>query len=78
MVDLSRRVTRRATRTFANGKPIVVSLLPGDVVELRLYRCREGITATLSDLYKTVARWHADAELARKRAEKRERKKLGA
>ena len=72
MTDLAKPVRRRCREHFAHyRKRIVVSLEPGDVLAMRLERTRTTYRATLDDVFRQLAHWHADAECARKRSERK-------
>ena len=72
MTDLLKAVRRRSRDTFAHyQKRIVVSLEPGDLLAMRLERTRTTYRATLDDVFRQLAFWHAEAERARKRAERK-------
>ena len=72
MTDLAKPVRRRCREPFAHyHKRIVVSLEPGDVLAMRLERTRTTYRATLDDVFRQLAHWHADAERARKQAERK-------
>jgi hypothetical protein len=75
MTDLARPVRRRCRDPFAHyRKRIVVSLEPGDVLAMRLERTRTTFRAPLSAIYRTLAEWHARAEIRRKREERKARR----
>lgn len=68
MTDLHRPVTRRTRATFAHyRKRIVVRLEPGDILAVRLERARTTYRASLADVFRQLAEWHALAEARRKR-----------
>jgi hypothetical protein len=72
MTDLHKTIRRRSRETFAHyQKRIVVSLERGDVIGMRLERTRTTYRATLDDVYRQLAHWHADAQRARKQAERK-------
>jgi len=58
-------------------RKIVVALLPGDVLSMRLERtpARLAYTAEIDDVFRTLAQWHAAAEVRRRR-EARKQKRL--
>lgn len=75
MTDLARPVRRRSREPFAHyRKRIVVSLEPGDVIAMRLERTRTTFRAPLAAIYRTLADWHARAEIRRKREERKLRR----
>jgi hypothetical protein len=72
MTDLHKTIRRRSRETFAHyQKRIVVSLERGDLIGMRLERTRTTYRATLDDVFRQLAHWHADAERARKQAERK-------
>ena len=72
MTDLARPVRRRCRDPFAHyRKRIVVSLEPGDVLAMRLERTRTTYRATVAAVFRTLADWHASAEVRRKREERK-------
>ncbi len=75
MTDLARPVRRRSRQEFAHyRKRLVVSLEPGDVLAMRLERTWTTFRAPLAAIYRTLAEWHARAEMRRKREERKLRK----
>jgi hypothetical protein len=75
MTDLARPVRRRCRDQFAHyRKRIVVALEPGDILAMRLERTRTTFRAPLSAGYRTLAEWHARAEIRRKREERKARR----
>jgi hypothetical protein len=68
--------TRRKTRhPFAHyGRKIVVSLEPTDILAMRLERTRTTYRASLDDVFRILAQWHANTERKRKAAERKARK----
>lgn len=79
MTDLHKRIARRAVKATmpykSKPKRIVVLLMPGDVIGMRLETTRTTYTAEIKTVYWQLVRWHADAELVRKRKEKQQKKK---
>ena len=67
---------RRRTRDpFAHyRRRIVVSLEPGDVLAMRLERTRTTYRATLAVVFRTLADWHARAEVRRRQEERQARR----
>ncbi|MBI5385078.1 MAG: hypothetical protein HZA90_10370 [Verrucomicrobia bacterium] len=77
MTDLLKPVRRRSRAPFAHyRKRIVVSLEPGDVLAMRLERTRTTYRATIAAVFRTLADWHARAEVRRKREERKARRGL--
>lgn len=62
MVDLARVVSRRTTRParLAHGKRLVVTLLPGDIIQIRPERSRTAYEGSLEDIYRYLAQQAAD------------------
>jgi hypothetical protein len=76
MTDLKKTVRRRSMDIVpAVRKRIIVSLEVGDVISFREEGRRKVYSAPISKVFCTVARWNADAELAKRRAEQKERRK---
>mgnify|MGYP003349341810 CR=1 FL=1 len=83
MTTLAKPV-RRVTRDTLDGshgpdrgKRIVVTLLPGDVIELRPERTRRGETISLADVYAYALRSRVHGEQARLEKRIRELVKAG-
>lgn len=76
MTELTRPVTRRAREARGPGssRNLVVTLGPGDVLTMRLAGKRTRYTAPLSTVFVQLALWHANAERARRQAERQARK----
>jgi len=76
MTELNKPVCRRTCSMFAHyRKRIVVVLEPGDLLAMRLERTRLVYRATLANVYRQLALWHAEAEARRKREERKARRK---
>lgn len=74
MTALTKTIRRRTVDPFAHyHKRIVVSLERGDLLALRLERTRTTYRASLAAVFRQLAHWHADAEHARKRTERKSR-----
>jgi hypothetical protein len=72
MVRLKKKWSRVTARPFAHyEKPIVVTLLPGDLIAMHLLRTRTRYEAPIAEVFRVLAGWHAEAERARKRDERR-------
>ncbi len=72
MTDLHKTIRRRTRTTFAHyQKRIVVSLERGDLLAMRLERTRTTYRATLDDVFRQLAHWHAEAERARKQTDRK-------
>ena len=75
MTDLVRPVRRRSREQFAHyRRRIIASLEPGDLLAMRLERTRTTFCAPLAAIYRTLADWHARAEIRRKREERKLRR----
>ena len=75
MTDLARPVRRRSREQFAHyRRRLIVSFEPGDLLAMRLERTRTTLRAPLAAIYRTLADWHARAEMRRKREERRLRR----
>jgi hypothetical protein len=76
MTEMNKVVERRTRGTFAHtGRRIIVALEPGDVIAMRLERGRKeaAYRGTAAGLFRVLADWHAQAELRRKREERKQR-----
>jgi hypothetical protein len=71
MTPLSKPVTRMGS-VPCYGRPLVVTIYPGDIIGVRQARTRTEYTVPLSWVYSMAVR----AEVARKKAEKAALKKL--
>ena len=72
MTPLRKRVSRRTVEAHNwQGRRLVVTLYPGDVLEFREERCRKVFSASIKDVFQTVVKWN----VATARAERRKRKK---
>jgi hypothetical protein len=74
MTEIHKPFSRRTRAPFAHyRRRIVVTLEPGDVLTMRLEKTRTRYSAPLGDVFRLLARWHANAEAARKREERKAR-----
>jgi hypothetical protein len=72
MTDLRKTIRRRTVRAASNrGKRFVVSLHPGDLIELREERSKTGFTLPLEAVFELAVR----AEVRRIDRERKEAKK---
>ena len=72
MVRILKPYSRVTVSDFAHyEKPIVITLLPGDVISMRLLRTRKAFVAPLADVYRTIVGWHIEADRQRKRQKRR-------
>lgn len=78
MTDLHKTVKRRTVDPcqFVRRR-LIVALMPGDVIGFREEGRRSWYTAPLSRVFIQVARWNAEAEVARRKAERKARRKCG-
>lgn len=75
MTELRKPIHRRTAAPFAHyRRRIVVTLEPGDVLTMRLERTRTRYHASLADVFRQLAQWHATATARQKRAERKARK----
>lgn len=75
-----RPVTRVARTPYANGygkdrRPVVVTLLPRELIETRLKGTRRRYTISWDDLHALLVRRHAFAVMRARQAEKAKRRK---
>lgn len=76
MTPISKPVTRRTIKPFMHyGRRLVVTLLPGDVLAIRLERDRSArcVSTPIADIYYQLVTRRASSE-ARERAKTRRRK----
>jgi hypothetical protein len=76
MIKLLKRV-RRETAKLVQKRPVIIELIPGTdrreaMVSLRLKGTRRAYRVTLSDLFRTAALWHANAERHAKAAARKQ------
>ena len=76
MTDLKKPVSRRTVRALGYGtrRRIVATFEPGDILAVRLERTRTVYRAALSSVFTQLATWHANAELAARKAARKARK----
>ena len=77
MTPISKPLTRRTAKPFMHyGRRLVVTLLPGDVLAIRLEREREAraVCIPIADLYRQIVTRRALSE-ARDRAQARRKRK---
>ncbi len=75
MTELERPIQRRSRLPFAHyRKRMVVMLHPGDKIAMRLEKTRTWYWAELDDVFRLLAKWHAERERARIRRERKERR----
>lgn len=73
--ELRRRVQRKTIGRNHMNRALVVALAPGDVLEFREERSRKTFTISIARAYAIAVQLTVDAEKARKRAERKERRK---
>ena len=72
MVRIRKPYSRVTVGDFAHYKrPIVITLLPGDVIAMRLLRTRTSFTAPVAEVYRVMAGWHAQMAREEKRKNRR-------
>ena len=78
MTPLVKPVRRKTVQPYrilyAQARPIIVSLAPGDVLEFREQGRRKVFPLPIPRAFQYAIRLHADAERSRKKAERRARK----
>lgn len=73
MTDLTKPLRRRSRAPFGHyRRRIVVTLEPGDLLAMRLERTRMTYRASLADVFRQLAAWHAVAERRCKADERRQ------
>jgi hypothetical protein len=81
MIPIRKATKRKTNTTFLHyRKPVVVELLPGDVIRLRLYGQREAsaVSIEITQLYyELVRRRVAARKLERQKTKQQKRKKYG-
>jgi hypothetical protein len=84
MISINKQLRRKTNSTFLHyRKPLVVELLPGDIIQLRLYGQRDSsaVAINISDLYYELVRRRVAARRAERvkaRNQKRKLKRLNA
>lgn len=76
MTPLNRPLSRRTQHEYrviysSKSSPIVVTLLPGDVMKFRHLRQRSAFTLTIEDVFRYAVRAHAMAEARAKKKGKK-------
>ena len=74
MTDLTKPVSRRTVRGLGSHRRIVATLEPGDILAMRTERSRTVYRASLSAIFTQLATWHANAEVAARKAARQARK----
>lgn len=68
---LKKQVVRKCERSTYRGRPLIVMLMPGDILGMREAGRRTTYTAPLDRVFVMLARWYADEEIRRKKEEKK-------
>ena len=77
MTDLERTVRRRTRHPFAHYRHrIIVILEPGDILAMRLERCRTLYRTPIAAVYRQLVEWHVLA-LRREKQQARKKRKFG-
>ena len=74
MTDLHKEIRRRTLDPYDHqGRRVVISLLPGDVIGFRWERTRRTFTAPVNSLMRQVIKWTVETERAEKRKARKAR-----
>ena len=76
MTPLRKEIDRQVDKEV-RGKPVIITLIPGTdrreaMIALRLKGERTEYRGTISDLYRTLALWHGNAERQAKAAARKQ------
>jgi hypothetical protein len=72
MTSIRKPVTRRTVEPYDHqGRRVVVTLEPGDVLALRWERTRRTFRAPINRVMRAVIQWNVDADRAARRAAKK-------
>ena len=75
MTELRKPLRRRTAGAYDHqGRRVVVTLLPGDVIAFRWERTRRTFTAPINSVMRQVVKWNVDAERAARRLSRRARR----
>jgi hypothetical protein len=75
MTELRKPLRRRTAGAYDHqGRRVVVTLLPGDVIAFRWERTRRTFTAPINSLMRQVVKWNVDAERAARKLARRARR----
>jgi hypothetical protein len=75
MTPLRKPVTRRTVEPYDHqGRRVVVTLEPGDVLALRWERTRKLFRAPINQIMRAVIQWTVETERAARRGARRNRK----
>lgn len=72
MTDIEKPVHRRTQSPYDHqGRRVVVSILPGDVIGFRWERTRKTFVCSVNTLMRYTIRLHVEAERAEKKARRK-------
>ena len=75
MTELRKPLCPRTAGAYDHqGRRVVVTLLPGDVIAFRWERTRRTFTAPINSLMRQVVKWNVDAERAARKLARRARR----
>jgi hypothetical protein len=75
MTELRKPLRRRTAGAYDHqGRRVVVTLLPGDVIAFRWERTRRTFTAPINSVMRQVVKWNVDAERAARKLARRARR----
>ena len=72
--ELRKPVRRKTAGKDRRGRALIVTLLPGDVIDMREERCRRSFQLPLQTVYTMAVKAAVDAEASRRKAERRAKK----
>jgi hypothetical protein len=78
MISINKQLRRKTNSTFLHyRKPLVVELLPGDIIQLRLYgqRSSNAVASSIPELYYELVRRRVAARKAERRKARQLKKK---
>jgi hypothetical protein len=68
MTDLDKPISRRTKDPWNYQKRrLVVTLFPGDVIEMREERSQKSFSAPLSRVFQQIVQWNVDAERGKRK-----------
>lgn len=75
MTELRKPLRRRTVDAYDHqGRRVVVTLLPGDVIAFRWERTRRTFTAPINSVMRQVVKWNVDAERTARKLARRARR----
>jgi len=75
MTELRKPLRRRTAGAYDHqGRRVVVTLLPGDVIAFRWERTRRTFTAPINSVMRQVVKWNVDAERTARKLARRARR----